>query len=192
MSRPPLLISFLGFPGSGKTYFANQLADRLPAVQLNSDALRLAMFGSVDRIEQIRQTDRSRLYSDVFGAMNYMARQALRSGRSVIYDAQSSKQCDRQGNQQLAEEAGAISVLVWIKTDKAEAIKRGQQRQASDDSHRYTAEKMKFLVGRFDRVTDLPGPDENVIEISGQVPFEQQYQVFINRIEKIHEQASST
>lgn len=191
MTRPPLLISFLGYPGSGKTYFARRLAERLPAVLLNTDALRLSMFGSVERIEQLRQTNRSRLYADVFGAMNYAAKQVLKTGQSVIFDAQSSKRRDRQGNHQLATSAGAISLLIWIKTDQEEAIKRGQQREADDDSHRYSAEKMEFLVGRFDKVTELPSPDEHVIEISGQVPFEQQYEIFCNKIDKVYEQANS-
>lgn len=192
MDRPALLISFLGFPGSGKTYFAKQLANELPAVLLNSDALRVAMFGSVDKIEHIRQTNPARLYSEVFGAMNYSARQILATGRSVIFDAQSSKRRDRQANHQLASSVGAIDVLVWIQTDRAEAISRGQQRQAASDSHRYTRDKMEYLVGRFDRVTQLPTTDENVIEISGEIPFTDQYQAFMTSLEVIYEKADGT
>ena len=178
MKPAPLLIVFLGFPGSGKTYFATRLAERLQAVTLNSDAMRLSMFGSLERIEHIRQTDRPRLYADVFGAMDYAATQALRAGHSVIYDAQQTKRRDRKNIEKLAGNVGAIPVLVWIKTSPEVALRRGQEREARADSHQYTAEKMKMLVERFDRVTEKPEPDENLVEVSGELPFEDQYGTF--------------
>lgn len=184
MNRP-LIIVFLGFPGSGKTYFARQLAKELGAVTLNSDALRLSMFGSLEKIEDIRKKQRSRLYDDVFGAMDYAARQVLFAGYSVIYDAQQSKRENRRGIEKIADEAGATPVLVWMKTSREVALRRGQERQAADDSHQYDAEKMAYLIDRFDTVTDLPEPDENVIEISGEVPFEEQYDIFAKGVEAL-------
>lgn len=126
MTRP-LLVVFLGFPGSGKTYFARRLAERLPAVTFNSDALRVAMFGSIENMERISQSDRSRLYDDVFGAMNYATRQVLEAGCSVVFDAQQTKRGDRRRVEELAKESGAIPVLVWIKTSRETALRRGQE-----------------------------------------------------------------
>lgn len=174
----PLLIVFLGFPGSGKTYFSTRLAERLEAVTLNSDALRLAMFKSLETIEHIRATDNPRLYEDVFGAMDYAARQSLLAGHSVIYDAQQTKRRDRLNIEKVAASANAVPILVWIKTDKEVAFRRGQEREARDDSHQYSAEKMRMLIDRFDEATDLPEANENVIEISGELPFDEQYAVF--------------
>lgn len=181
----PLLVVFLGFPGSGKTYFSLQLATALQAVTLNSDALRLSMFGSHEKIETIRQTDNARLYIDVFGAMDYAAKQVLMAGHSVIYDAQQTKRENRQNIERIAAEAGAIPILVWVKTSRETALRRGQEREARDDSHQYDAEKMAYLIDRFASVTDLPGADENVIEISGEAPFEEQYAVFQRRVAEI-------
>lgn len=174
----PLLVVFLGFPGSGKTYFATRLAEKLKAVTLNSDALRISMFGSLEAIEHIRQTQRPRLYDDVFGAMDYATKQVLRAGHSVVYDAQQTKRRDRKHIEKVAAAVGAIPILVWIKTSPEVALRRGQERKAREDSHQYTEEKMKMLVGRFDKVTDLPEADENVIEINGELPFQEQYVAF--------------
>ncbi len=174
----PFLIYFLGFPGSGKTTFARQLAQELHAVTLNSDALRVGMFGSLERIEDIRRTNTARLYDDVFGAMDYAAHQVLAAGHAVIYDAQQTKRDNRRNLERVAHESGAIPILVWIKTDRATALQRGQERQARADSHQYDAEKMAYLIDRFDDVTDLPEADENLIEISGEVSFAEQYAVF--------------
>jgi predicted kinase len=180
--KRPLLIVFLGFPGSGKTYFAKKLADKLPAVTFNSDALRLAMFGSLENIEVIRQKDQSRLYTDVFGAMDYAAKQALRAGVSVIYDAQQTKRENRRGIEALARETGALPVLVWIKTSKQTALERGMTRAEDSDSVRYERQKMTMLIHRFNAVTDLPDSHENVIEISGEITFEEQYEQFMKRL----------
>lgn len=144
------------------------------------------MFGSLEKVDYIRHHgDRSRLYEDVFGAMDYAARQVLLAGHSVIYDAQQTKRRDRRGIERIAAETGAVPVLVWVKTSREVALQRGQEREVRDDSQQYDAEKMAYLIDRFDDVADLPGPDENVIEISGEVPFDEQYRVFIQGIDRL-------
>lgn len=179
----PLLIVFLGHAGSGKTYFSRHLAEKINAVTLNTDALRLSMFDSLEKIDEIRRSDKMRLYDDVFGAMDYAAKQTLLAGHSVVYDAQQTKRENRRNIEKIAAEAGAIPVLVWIKTSRETAIRRAQEREERDDSLRYNAEKIAYLVDRFDNVTDLPEPDENTIEISGEVTFEEQYRAFMRGIE---------
>lgn len=183
----PLLIVFLGFPGSGKTYFSRRLAEKLHAVTLNSDALRMAMFGSIEKIDEIRRNDNMRLYADVFGAMDYATKQALLAGHSVVYDAQQTKRENRRNIEKIAQESGAISILVWMKTSRETAMKRGQEREARDDSHQYDAEKMAYLIDRFDKATDLPEPDENVIEISGEISFEEQYAALMEAAQRFSE-----
>lgn len=181
----PLLVSFIGFPGSGKTHFATQLAKKLQGISFNSDAVRLAMFGSLENIEQIRKTDRSRLYSDVFGAMNYMTTQALQSGYSVVYDAQMAKREDRKRLEKLALDCGAVFVLVWIQTDPEVAKQRGQTRQQRSDSHQYSPEKMEMLVERFATTTEPPEESETSIVIDGEESFEQQYEQLSKALKKI-------
>lgn len=180
--KKPLLIMFIGFPGSGKTYFATHLSTKLKAVTLNSDALRVAMFGSLERIEEIRQSDQSRLYADVFNAMDYAARKALEAGHSVVYDAQQTKRVNRQGLEKLAHDVGATPVLVWMKTDPKVAIQRGVTREARADSHQYAPDKMNMLVERFARVTDMPVESENLIVIDGELPFDKQCDIFMSGV----------
>lgn len=143
------------------------------------------MFKSLDAIEQIRQSDRSRLYDDVFGAMDYAAKQVLLARHSVIYDAQQTKRRDRRNIEQVAQSVDALPILVWIKTTPEVALQRGQERTQSDDSHRYSADKMAMLIDRFYRVTDLPDEHENTIEINGEHAFEQQYESFTEQLDSI-------
>lgn len=181
----PLLVVFLGFPGSGKTYFATRLAKVINAVTFNSDAFRMAMFKTHDHIENIRLTDNGRLYTDVFGAMDYATKQSLLAGHSVIYDAQQSKRRDRSAIEKMAADTNAVPILVWIKTSKDLALRRGQEREARDDSHQYSLDKMEMLINRFDAVTDLPEPSENVIHINGELPFEEQFASFEEQMNSI-------
>lgn len=175
----PLLVSFIGFPGSGKTYFSTRLAKKIHAITLNSDALRLNMFGSLEKIEQIRNSEnRSRLYDDVFGAMNYAAAQALQAGHSVVYDAQMAKRIDRARMEALVKENGARFVLVWLQTDPSVAKQRGAKRKQAADSHRYTGEKIHMLVEGFATTTEVPDEQEFVVAINGELPFTQQYDIF--------------
>lgn len=183
----PLLITFLGAPGSGKTYFASRLAPEIGAVTFNGDALRLAIHRTPDKIEQLRNKQPARVYADVFAAMDYATRQSLAAGHSVIYDSQATKRRHRRDTEKLAAEMGAIPILVWIQTDSQVAIRRGQQRTAADDTHPYSAEKMTMLMQRFEDNVDLPADDENVIKINGEAPFSEQleqFQIGLQRIQR--------
>ena len=40
----PVLVAVSGLPGTGKSYFCSQLADRLPFIVLESDSLRKVLF----------------------------------------------------------------------------------------------------------------------------------------------------
>jgi hypothetical protein len=65
-----MIIQVIGLPGSGKTTFAKELADRINAVHLNADAVRAELnkdlgFSPEDRLEQARRMGAlSRLLSD--------------------------------------------------------------------------------------------------------------------------------
>lgn len=179
MDDKPLLIFFIGPPGSGKTYFGTRLAAKIAAVRLSSDATRIAMFGSSEKVEQIRRGRlQFMLQAPVFGAINYAAQQVLRANKSVILDSQATQRSVRRRHEKLAADCDAVPILVWIKTPTDLAINRGQARQARDDSIPYSEAKMRELMEIFSKNIDLPESTENLIEISGEQPFESQYSSF--------------
>jgi hypothetical protein len=93
------LILTIGLPGSGKSTFCRRLAPRIDAVVLESDALRLLLFGepTYSRVENRR----------LFAALHAAAAELLRRGRNVIIDATSLKESDRRPAYALAEQTGA-------------------------------------------------------------------------------------
>ena len=182
----PLIITLMGFPGSGKTYFSSQLAEALPAVRLNADAIRIALYGSREKMEEIRSSDLKRFYDEAYGAMSYAAKQVLFLGASVICDAQMLMREDRQRYiEQIAVEGNALPVLVWIRTSKEVALSRGSEREENNESIVFDKEMMQNLINYFDKRTNAPSSSENVIEISGEIPFQEQLVQFQHGIEEI-------
>jgi predicted kinase len=73
-----MIIVVLGLPGTGKSYFAEKLADRIRAVHINSDRLRNAL----DARGKYAIGDKFKIYR----AMAENTDQVLGQGKSVIVD----------------------------------------------------------------------------------------------------------
>lgn len=184
---PPLLIMFVGIPGSGKTTFARQLADKIGAVTLNSDAMRVGIWGSREAVNASRTTDEGRLANNemTFGAMNYATEQILKAGGSVVYDCNANRISQRAEKHAIAARYGGRSIIIRIDTPYDVAIQRIQEREENDDQLRKTAENAKRLVDRIAADIEEPTSDEVVVRISGGVPFEEQYAAFQTQLDNL-------
>lgn len=101
--RPTLLV-LCGLPGSGKSYFAAALAQRVPLAVLSSDRLRKLL------IPQPRYTRGE--HRRVFAAAHLLLAQLLAAGYGVIFDATNRTERARQPLYALAEQAGAQLLIV--------------------------------------------------------------------------------
>ncbi len=175
----PIVLMFLGVPGSGKSYFARKVAKELNAVRVNGDSMRLAMFGSLGEIERIYQTkDRRVLNEYVFNGLYYVAEQILTKGYDVVYDAHQNKRMDRKSVEDIAERQGALAVVVRINTPHDVAFERTQSREATIDQRKMTPEKAHEVIERHKAHTDNPETSEIVIDLDGLQSFEQQFAEF--------------
>lgn len=180
------LIMFLGVPGSGKSYFARQAAENMNAVRLNGDSMRLAIFGSRERIKQAYESkDRQTVNTYVFNAIDYATDQVLLRGHDVVYDAHHNKRSDRASLETLASKYGALPVLVWVKTPHDIALIRGQEREEQQDQRKKTEAEMHEVIERHLANTDEPDPSELVITLDGLLPFDKQFLEFQSQMEKI-------
>ncbi len=179
----PILVMFLGVPGSGKTYFARRLADKLNAVRINGDSMRLAIFGSIEEMKKLHSSDeRYKLNTYTFNALDYVADQILQRGHDLVYDAHHNKRIDREALEKLAAAHEAVPVVAWIKTPLDIAVKRGQEREATVDQRKFTEEEISEVINRHQANTDEPIDTELVISIDGQLPFEEQFKEFESQL----------
>jgi predicted kinase len=167
MEQPTLFI-LLGYPGSGKSYFAKRLAADIRAVRLNADSIRHHMFSD----EGSRFSPAS--FPLVIGALDYATTAILTAGYSVISDSSHNKRRTRAKARQLAESAGARMVVVWVKTPLEIAKEREATRELTADQVRVKPEDFDRLVANLEE----PRPDELSIVIDGQAAPEQQLAAF--------------
>lgn len=84
----PTLIMMVGLVASGKSTYASQLAEKMPATVFSSDALRKEMFGDVENQENNQK---------LFQELHKRIKECLKSGKNAIYDATNISSKRRRG-----------------------------------------------------------------------------------------------
>jgi predicted kinase len=100
----PVFVALSGLPGTGKSYFSKILAEKLPVVILESDALRKRLFTQPSYSWQ----ESARL----FRACYFLIEDLLDNGISLILDATNLNERYRRKLYNIAEKADARFILV--------------------------------------------------------------------------------
>lgn len=171
-----LFILLYGYPGSGKTFFARQLAENLQAAHISSERIRGELFESPrydkeenDVVEQL---------------MSYMAGEFLNAGLSVIYDINAMRVSQRRTLRDMARHSKAQPVLIWLQIDSEGAFTRlgNRDRRRSDDKYAGPADRATF-----DRIAGaMQNPqNEDYIVVSGKHTFDSQLSAFLKRMREL-------
>lgn len=137
----PILIVVSGLPGTGKSYFCSKLAERLPFITLESDALRKVLFSSLTYSLQ----ESSRL----FQACHRLIEQLLRRGFSLILDATNLSERHREYFYSIADHLDVKLVLVWVEAPPQlvrERLKDRRNEETKSDADWIVYQKMKSSV----------------------------------------------
>ena len=102
----PVLVVLSGLPGTGKTYFCQKLAAKIPSVVLESDALRKSLFPAPNY-----SPDES---ARLFLAIHHLIEDLLKKGISVILDATNLVESRRERLYSIAERFKAKLILVRL------------------------------------------------------------------------------
>jgi hypothetical protein len=102
----PAVVVVSGLPGTGKTYFCGKLAERLPFVILESDALRKTLLPS----PSYSAKESSRL----FRAIHLLIERLLKKGISIILDATNLSERNREHIYSIADRFDAKLVMVRV------------------------------------------------------------------------------
>lgn len=169
----PALICLYGYPGSGKSYVARNLADEIQLAQVSADRIRSELF-------QNPRYD-SQENAIVTHLMDYMSEEFLNAGVSMVYDANVLRASQRRRLRELARKHKAAYLLIWIQVDLDTAFARTQDRDRRTTDDKYAEPQTK---NSFDRqLSGMQNPDgEDYMVISGKHTFSTQKNLIINRL----------
>lgn len=121
----PFLVLVGGLPATGKSYFCRRLAQRVPAVILESDALR--------RVLVPLPTYSGEESRRLFLACQLLIEDLLASGIPAILDATNLQEPQREQFYRAAARTGARLVVVWVEAPPELVRERMKARQSGFD-----------------------------------------------------------
>lgn len=117
----PTFIAVSGLPGTGKSYFCHKLAERLPLVILESDALRKALF-----LQPSYSPEES---ARLFRALHFLIERLLKRGVSLVLDATNLSERYRERLYNIADRLGVKLILVRVEAPPEVVYERLKVRQ---------------------------------------------------------------
>ena len=149
----PLLVAVGGLSGTGKSTLAARLAARVGAapgaLHLRSDVERKRLFGVPETQRLDRQHYRTGVAQRVYSILEEKAHRVLAAGHSVIVDAVFAKPEERLAIEDVAQQAGAGFVGLWLSAPVETLMVRVEQRHgdASDADRRVVKEQLGYDLG---------------------------------------------
>ncbi|MDP3878755.1 MAG: ATP-binding protein [Dehalococcoidales bacterium] len=143
----PVLVVVSGLPGTGKSFFCSKLAERLPFVVLESDALRKVLFPSPSySLEES---------SYLFRVIHSLIEKLLKRGNSLILDATNLSEQHREYLYSIADRLDAKLVLVRVEAPpevvRGRLQSRLEGRESKSDADWTVYQKMKSSVEKIHR-----------------------------------------
>jgi predicted kinase len=138
-----MVILVFGFPGTGKTYFASRLAEKIKAVHYNSDNIRKKI-GKWDKYDEASKMN-------TYDALLEKMRDAIQRGKNVVLDATFYKQELRDNFQRAAKELKQPLIMIEVKAAE-ETIRQRLSKPRTDSQADYKVyEKVR---AEFEPVTE--------------------------------------
>ncbi|MDL2342184.1 MAG: ATP-binding protein [Patescibacteria group bacterium] len=170
----PFLIMLYGFPGSGKTYFARQLAENIQAAHVQSDRIRSELFEKPRYDKQENEV--------VAQLMDYMTEEFLSAGLSVIYDANALRLSQRHALRELARKNHATPLLMWFQIDAESAYARSTKRDRRRADDKYAAQWDRETYKKILGYMQNPSVAEEYVVISGKHLYATQQNAAVSKL----------
>ena len=188
----PVLIITHGVSGSGKSFYATRLAERLGAIQVRSDLERKRLHG-YPAGANTQSGITTGLYSPAASERTYeqlalLARTVIGAGYSVIIDAAFLQAARREQFRQLSSALAVPFVLLHFEADKDTLCARIQSRQAAGEDPSEAG--IKVLEAQLAAQEPLMA-DEMADVISVKLPMDVSTDMTGQLVEKIREMLAS-
>jgi predicted kinase len=182
----PVLLLTCGLSGSGKTWFARQVASEFETLHLRSDVERKRLAG-LTALEDSRSAPDAGLYTLEFNTRTYArlahcAESCLRGGESVIVDAAFLRREERGAMLQLANRLQATIALVHCSAPMDVLRSRvAARREAGNDA----SEADVTLLDRQPSYWEPLTADERAVTIEVDTSRPQEVQAALSRLQSI-------
>lgn len=170
----PLLVLLYGFPGAGKTHFANNLSENLASAHVHGDRIRFELF---EKPQYDRQEN-----AIVTQLMQYMSEEFLSAGINIIYDMNAMRKGQRATLREMARKKGAKTVVVWFQMDPDTAFERTQKRDRRKADDKYAVEYSKEMFKRYISHMQHPESTEDYVVVSGKHTYPSQQTSFFKKL----------
>lgn len=130
-----MLVLVMGLPGSGKSYFARRLVEKLDLVYFNSDQVRIEL-GLRGRYST---NDRQKVYK----ALLVKTEEQLKEGKPVLVDATFQRKKNRSEFKRLAKKINCEIGYIRVWAEEALAKKRLSTEREESDADFSVYQKLK-------------------------------------------------
>ncbi len=157
----PVLVVISGLPGTGKTFFSSKLAEKLPFVILESDALRKSLFPN----PAYTQKESAALFRYIY----LLIERLLGQGIPIILDATNLSESNRERLYNIADRMKARLVIVSIKAPpdivRERLLKRATSGEGKSDADWSIYLKMKPSVEKIRRKHYVVDTSRNITPV---------------------------
>lgn len=153
-----MIIIVFGLPGSGKSYFAERLAEKLHARHISTDALRKKRFPNPEYTEQEKM--------QVYGMMIQAVRLHSNSNSTLVLDGTFYRSEIRDTFSWTADKMGNECMFIEVKADEKTIKERtGQQRDNSDADYQVYLKVKEEFEPMEDHHLVLKSANNNIAEM---------------------------
>jgi len=171
---PPLLIVTMGFPGSGKTFFARQFAELHALPRVSEDVLRFELFE-----QPLFNGDEADIIERM---LHYNLDQLMKTERTIICEGGFLRTDERKRLYELAAQNGYRTLVVWLQTDLETSIMRAANRDRRNPDSKYSFPVDKQAFAKIRSKLQRPSEKEQVVVISGKHAFKGQCLTVLRKI----------
>jgi predicted kinase len=166
----PVVILLYGYPGSGKTTFANEFAKATNLIHLYSEKVSQEFFG--------RPYSQNKQATDKLIIM--LMELLLGAGLGVILDVDASRVKTRKAYTDIAKQLKAKSLVIWFQMDAETAYTRKSSidRRRAENKYETSISQAEFV----EKAQTMQNPVDGYVVVSGKHTFRTQKAALIKRL----------